>query len=66
MQPWWVAQRAQLGCRDVGSKGASTSGRPSEELEPEDPVHILERVGFPRQRQYTQVKFSGLGSLFDI
>lgn len=40
--------------RDIGSRDASLSS-PGEEDISDSPVHVLERVGFPRNRHYTQV-----------
>ena len=40
--------------RDIGSRDASLAN-PAEEDIADSPVHVLERVGFPRNRHYTQV-----------
>ncbi|CAL8463581.1 g3115 [Coccomyxa elongata] len=42
--------------RDIGSRDASLAS-PGEEDISDSPVHVLERVGFPRNRHYTQVKY---------
>ncbi|KAK9917578.1 hypothetical protein WJX75_006012 [Coccomyxa subellipsoidea] len=42
--------------RDIGSRHASLVGSAEEDIS-DSPVHVLERVGFPRSRHYTQVKY---------
>ncbi|EIE27633.1 P-loop containing nucleoside triphosphate hydrolase protein, partial [Coccomyxa subellipsoidea C-169] len=42
--------------RDIGSRQASLTGSTEEDIS-DTPVHVLERVGFPRSRHYTQVKY---------
>jgi hypothetical protein len=45
--------------RDIGSRHASLVGSAEEDIS-DSPVHVLERVGFPRSRHYTQVSWNNL------